>query len=463
MLLRPRTLVLCVLVCAGQTVALAIVPSLRFAYHDAALHVAVETTAMLVSLVAAFLLFGRVARTRLLNELILAAGLSLLATSNFLFGLLPSVGEFAPRQVTDWGSLAMGAAAAVMIGAASLLPSRPVRLSSLWAPRAALAISGGSVFAIVFAVSALSARLPHAVQALDVVGAGRPKLVGHPLLLATQVALAAVYAIAAYGFYRRSRQTGDELSEWLAIASLLASAARVNYFLEPSLYSTWVYSGDLFRLGFYLALLIGAGREVASYWTSMVEAAQLEERRRLARDLHDGLAQEIAFIARNASQLRQTGGDADLTSRIIASAERAFLESRRVIVALTSRLDEPLDRAVTEAATEVAGRYGSSLDLRVASGLVLPTASREALVRIVSEAVANAANHSGVSTVRVELERFDGATRLRVVDRGRGFDTSRRVGSGFGLISMRERVEALGGRFHVRSEPGHGTQVEVLL
>jgi signal transduction histidine kinase len=195
----------------------------------------------------------------------------------------------------------------------------------------------------------------------------------------------------------------------------------------------------------------------------MVEAAQLEERRRLARDLHDGLAQEIAFIARNAGLLRQTGGDPELTSRIIAAAERAFLESRRVIVALTSPVDEPLDRAVKEAATEVAGRYGSSLDLRVAAGLVLPPASREALVRIVSEAVTNAANHSGVRDVRVELEGFDGGTRLRVVDRGRGFDPNGRTGSGFGLISMRERVEALGGRFQVRSQPGHGTQVEVLL
>jgi signal transduction histidine kinase len=237
----------------------------------------------------------------------------------------------------------------------------------------------------------------------------------------------------------------------------------VNYFLYPSLYSNWVYSGDLFRFGFYLVLLVGAGREVASYWTSMVEAAQLEERRRLARDLHDGLAQEIAFIARNAGLLRQTGGDPELTGRIIAAAERAFLESRRVIVALTSQVDEPLERAVKEAATDVAGRYGSSLDLRVAAGLVLPPASREALVRIVSEAVTNAANHSGVRDVRVELERFDGGTRLRVVDRGRGFDPSGRAGSGFGLISMRERVEALGGRFHVRSQPGHGTQVEVLL
>jgi signal transduction histidine kinase len=462
-LLRPRILLLWLLACAGATLTIAVVPSLRFAFDDSALHVGVETTATLVGLVAAFLLLGRVARTRLLDELMLAAGLALLATSNFLFGTLPTVVDLEQKEVSAWGSLTASAAVAILIAAASLLPRRPVRLSSSAAPRVALAISGGLVLAIVVTVSAIRDRLPAPVQAHQVAGGSRPELVGHPAMLATQLAVAALYALAAYGFYRRSKQTGDDLSGWLALASIFASAARVNYFLYPSLYSNWVYSGDLFRFGFYLVLLVGAGREVASYWTSMVEAAQLEERRRLARDLHDGLAQEIAFIARNAGLLRQTGGDPELTGRIIAAAERAFLESRRVIVALTSQVDEPLERAVKEAATEVAGRYGSSLDLRVAAGLVLPPASREALVRIVSEAVTNAANHSGVRDVRVELERFDGGTRLRVVDRGRGFDPSGRAGSGFGLISMRERVEALGGRFHVRSQPGHGTQVEVLL
>jgi signal transduction histidine kinase len=291
---------------------------------------------------------------------------------------------------------------------------------------------------------------------------GSPQLTGHPALLAVQLLLAVAYALATYGFFRRNRMTGDELSGWLSIACLFAAFARINYFLFPTLYSNWVYTGDVFRLVFYVVLLIGAAREIASYWAGTVRAAHLEERRRVARDLHDGLAQEIAFIGRNAQLLRDRNST-ELVERVIAGAERAYLESRRLVGALASPGDEPLDRALREAAREVAARYGARLDLRVASGITLPFAGREALVRIASEAVANAARHSGESDIRVELERLDRHTRLRVVDRGCGFAEEMPHSLGFGLISMRERTEALGGQFSIRTGPGRGTVVEVLL
>jgi signal transduction histidine kinase len=290
--------------------------------------------------------------------------------------------------------------------------------------------------------------------------------VAHPALLATQLLLAATYAVAAFGFGRKNARTGDELNGWLALACVLASAARVNYFLYPSLYSTWVYSGDMFRLGFYLVLLIGAAREIASYWTSALAAAHLEERRRIARDLHDGLAQEIAFIGRNAALLRDAGAQAaavDAVERIVAAAERARVESRRVVAALNTHVQEPLERSLTQAAHEAAARYGASIDLRLAEGIVLAPAEREAVVRIAGEAVTNAARHSGARDVRLDLDRLDGAVRLRVVDHGCGFDSTTHDAQGFGLISMRERAEALGGRFQIRSSKGLGTRVEVVL
>jgi signal transduction histidine kinase len=273
-----------------------------------------------------------------------------------------------------------------------------------------------------------------------------------------------MFLIAALGFAERSRETNDELSGWLAIASILAVAARANYIVYPSSHSMWLYSGDLFRLGFYVALLIGAAREISSYWASNVEAAQLEERRRIARDLHDGLAQEIAFIKRNATLLRdENTQDPELVDRIIAAAERARLESRSVISALTARLDASLDRALVEAAKEAEERYGAEIDVKVPQLVILPPARREALLRIATEAIANAVRHGGVNKVRVELEHVDGGTMLRIVDRGRGFDLAAGGRTGFGLISMRERAEAIGGRFEVRSQPGLGTRIEVLV
>jgi signal transduction histidine kinase len=224
-----------------------------------------------------------------------------------------------------------------------------------------------------------------------------------------------------------------------------------------------LYSGDLFRLGFYIALLIGAAREIASYWASNVEAAQLEERRRIARDLHDGLAQEIAFIGRNAKLLRDEVSDPELVDRIAAAAERARLESRSVIGALTARLDQPLDRALVAAARDAESRYGASVSVRTPQLVVVPPARREALLRIAIEAIANAARHSGATEVHVELERLDNGTLLRIVDHGRGFDPTAGRKSGFGLISMRERAEAIGGRLEIESRPGWGTQVEVVV
>jgi signal transduction histidine kinase len=306
--------------------------------------------------------------------------------------------------------------------------------------------------------------LPEAAYAAAPTGTSQPMLVGHAVLLTVQLLLGLIFLIAALGFAERSRVTHDELSGWLAIASILAVAARATYIAYPSTHSTWLYSGDLFRLGFYVALLVGAAREITSYWASNVEAAQLDERRRIARDLHDGLAQEIAFIKRNATLLRDEGGnDPELVDRIIAAAERARLESRSVISALTSRLDASLDRALVEAAKEAEERYGAAVDVQVPQLVILPPARREALLRIATEAIANAARHSGVDKVRVELENVDGGTMLRIVDRGRGFDPAAGGRTGFGLISMRERAEAIGGRFEVRSQPGLGTRIEVLV
>jgi signal transduction histidine kinase len=436
---------------------------LRFAYDDSALHVAIETAATLVGLMATFLLLGRVQRTHFLDELTLACGFSLLALSNLVFGALPPILGVGSNQVAAWGWLITSAAAAILICAASLLPRRSVSLEPGRAAVLVVAASTGFVIVTLLLVAMIRNGLPPAVSASAPEGSRKPQLVGHPAVLAVQLLLSLVFAVAAFGFFRRSRRTGDELSGWLAVGAVLASTARLNYFLYPSLYSKWVYSGDLFRLGFYVVLLIGAAREIASYWASTIAAAQLEERRRLARDLHDGLAQEIAFIKRNILPLHEVNGNSELVERIGAAADRAHLESRRIVAALTSRGDEPLEQALSDAARELAARYGAVLDLRLATGITLPPASQEALVRIAAEAVTNAAKHSGVRGVRVELARLGDGARLLVVDRGRGFDPTRRSVPSFGLTSMKERAEALGGRFQIRSKPGGGTEVEVCL
>jgi signal transduction histidine kinase len=271
-----------------------------------------------------------------------------------------------------------------------------------------------------------------------------------------------MYLLAALGFARRYRLDNDELSGWLVLACIFSAAARINYSFHPSLYSSWVYPGDVFRLGFYLALLIGAAREIASYWTSVVAVASLEERRRLARDVHDGLAQEIAFIARNARLLREQGAEPQLVERILRGVARAQEESRRVVGALSANVDEPLEKALAVAARDAARRYGTAVDMDLANGIVLSPEEREAVVRIASEAVANAAEHSGAEVLSVYLERLDAGMRLGIVDDGTGFDDEQ-PRRGFGLVTMKDRADALGGKLRIDSRRGAGTKVELEL
>jgi signal transduction histidine kinase len=460
--LRLRRLAIgCALGTAGATIAVALVARLNFAYQAPALHVALETTAAIAALAAAFLLFGRFRRTGFLDELMLSAGLSLLALSNFAFAAVPAVFGLHSNGAAVWGMLYTGTVAALFIAVAALLPRR--RLAA--GPRWPLVVYGVALsLAVVGAalIVGFEERLPPGVTVSGSPGIAHRHLVAHPPLLTLQLFLALLYLLAALGFARRHRLTGDELSGWLMVACIFSAAARVNYAFHPSLYSTWVYTGDVFRLGFYLALLIGAAREVASYWTSAIAAATLEERRRLARDVHDGLAQEIAFIGRNVRLLRDQGPQPELVERILGGVARAQEESRRVVGALAWKADEPVEEALAQAAREAAKRYGATVDMELESGIVLSPREREAVVRIASEAVANAAQHSAADKLRIYLERAEAGMRLRVVDDGIGFDQEP-ARKGFGLATMRDRAEGLGGKLHIRSRRGSGTQVELEL
>jgi signal transduction histidine kinase len=244
------------------------------------------------------------------------------------------------------------------------------------------------------------------------------------------------------------------------VAAVLAVLSHINYALYSPLSSPSVlYAGDIFRFAFYLALLVGCMREIWSYWGALSEAAVLEERRRIARDLHDGVAQELAYIYRN---LDPVAGEPDgaTVGRLRLAAERALIESRRAITALAPSRNKAVETALAEAAVEIAERCRIQLDLDLAPGIKLSPSRSEALVRIACEAITNAARHSGAKRVTLRLEHDGSQARLRVADRGRGFDPTVQ-GSGFGLIAMRERARSVGGELRICSAPGRGSEVDV--
>ena len=196
-----------------------------------------------------------------------------------------------------------------------------------------------------------------------------------------------------------------------------------------------------------------------------VNAAVECERRRIARDIHDSLAQDLAFIAARVRVLERDPTASVRLDHLAIAATRALEHSRTTISTLTRPLDEPLDAALARNATEVAERHGGHADLHLQPGVVVPPATRESLVMILREAVANAMRHGRAGSVDVSLSQ-QSWLRLRVTDDGRGFDAAARAArpdAGFGLQSMEERAQALGGGLVVRSAPGAGTTIEVVL
>jgi signal transduction histidine kinase len=191
-----------------------------------------------------------------------------------------------------------------------------------------------------------------------------------------------------------------------------------------------------------------------------VAAAALDERRRVARELHDGLAQELAYLAVESKRVG--------AARLEDAARRALDEARAAVNALTLGGDEPFPAALASAAEDVTERSGARLEVDLpAEPVDLPLEARQALVRVVREAVANATRHGHAETVRLTVEQVGrpAQLRVRVADDGAGFDVSGALAArrGFGLQSIRERVEGLGGSVRITSAAGAGTQVEVVV
>jgi len=208
----------------------------------------------------------------------------------------------------------------------------------------------------------------------------------------------------------------------------------------------------------------GLLREVRAAQERLVLARE-DERRRLRRDLHDGLGPALAGLALQVDTLRnRLGPSADEGLLTLRSGITATIaDVRRIVEGLRPpALDElGLAGALTLLADRLA-RSGPVKVVVVETGLPrLPAAVEVAAYRIVQEALTNAVRHAGASTARVELALHHDGLCVRVQDDGTGVLRPRPEGNG--LTTMRERAEEIGGSFDIRPEPGVGTTVSVRL
>jgi signal transduction histidine kinase len=198
-------------------------------------------------------------------------------------------------------------------------------------------------------------------------------------------------------------------------------------------------------------------------------AAQEEERRRVARELHDEVGQALSAVLVELGRLESRLPAEPQENRAMLSvarqlADRATAQVRDMALLLRpSMLDDlGLVPALRWQAREVSRRTG--VKVKVAAETVaddLPDEYRTCVYRIVQEAVNNAARHAHASTVRVEACQENERIRVSIQDDGTGFDTA--MVKGMGILGMEERVKRLGGVFRIDSERGGGTIVSLLL
>lgn len=189
----------------------------------------------------------------------------------------------------------------------------------------------------------------------------------------------------------------------------------------------------------------------------------LAERERLAREIHDTLAQGFSSIS-----LLAQGMDPDdpKVSLIARTAGENLAEARALVAALASpQLDAAtLPAALNRLVERVGDELGIEARMRVEGAeRALPPGHDIVLMRVSQEAVANVRKHAGASRLDLELIFDPAAAVVRIRDDGRGFDPATTRRAGFGLTGMRARVSELGGALDLRSEPGAGTCVEVRL
>jgi signal transduction histidine kinase len=456
---NPGTATLAVGLVGAIATAIAVLgPERIFGYQSAAWHLVLETVDACIALLLAYLVYGRFMRANRWQDLLLLQGLLLLGAANVL--LLLSLVQGDRSGVLDlWLPPSMRVLGTVLIAVAALLPDRLAGWSG-W-PQWAFAPVVVAVILLTIGLRSHASRLPRPAD-LAAPGEGIPAATnGHPALLAAQLLTMTCFAVAAVAFAVQARGRDDVLLRWLGPACVLGALARLNYLLFPSSQPDWLYSGDVLRTGCYLLLLVGAGREISKYWLTRARTAVAADRRRLARELHDGVLQELAYIRSEVAAFSTI--DELRVNRIQAASERAVDEARELVETLSRPGDERLSSVLRRAVDQIAERHGLVLDLDLDDSVSVDPAQSHALVRIAREAVLNGARHGRAEHVRVQLGRSEAGGFLVVADDGTGFDpvlrTPRR--SEFGLVSMRERAEALPGTFDLDSQPGRGTTVTV--
>ncbi len=270
-------------------------------------------------------------------------------------------------------------------------------------------------------------------------------------------------------------------SNFLILVGYISSAVA-NAHSRALLNQLMVMFGGIMVVVAFLSLYWARSREIRRYHeqriveselrlrqlSAMLLAAQEAERRNLSRDLHDELGQQVTCICLDLQSISQDYLDTRSKGLLLQalSGTRQLLKSLHEVAARVrpSVLDDlGLQQAVESFLDDYQQRTGLAILSRLSlSGQQIAPAVGENVYRILQEALTNVASHAQVTQAEVILQVKDQMLHLFVQDRGIGFPPTQLTNSTrLGILGMRERAELLGGQFHLKSEPGEGTQIRV--
>ena len=419
----------------------------------------VETVLILCGFAAAWLLGAQFLRTRRLRELLLLTGILTLVLLDVASNALPA-----------WLALHSGSrvVAATMIGklfAAAMFAAAAATPSDRLVPRRGRPL----VAAVALSVAAVpvSALFGLGFEKLLAVGAVTPAktfegAVRHPLALTLVLATAILFVFAALCFASRAMKERRGMASVVAGTAMLLAGVQLYHLIAPATGPSWISSRDALQFVAFALVLMAAARESIDHRRTFATAAAIAERRRVARDLHDGLAQDLAFIAVHGARIATESGE---DHPIVIAARRALALSRETISDLSDPASTNTHDALEAVAHELRNRFPITINVDVPHGIEFPPDARADATRIVREAIANAASHGGADHVIVSLEAAHTGVVLKVRDDGCGLDDDGGVAltEGFGLRSIRERAASMGGRMSIRHPDGIGTELEVVV
>ncbi len=382
-------------------------------------------------------------------DLLLCSGFAVAALGALAFEVAPSAAGRELAAPEAWSGLLARALAAALVAAAAFASGRIVER------RRAMATMGAAVVTAL-AIDWVVLRFRGASLPLVVPGDG-----ARPAVLTVTLALLALLAlIAAIGFGLRYRRERKDLDSWLTLAATLTLFADLHYVLTPALSSAYLLHGDFLRVLSYGTLLVGVWRGIRA---AEFGRAVAEERARVAREIHDGLAQYLFALSTHASMLEAGAPLEEVLPKLKQAAAQAQQEARFAVLALSSASGTaPFDAALRRYVEFLTADGELAVDVEIEPDVSLAPDEQIEVFRIVQEGLANVRRHAGASRADVLIGERSGRRVVRVRDDGIGFDGGE-APAGQGLRNMRRRAESIEGGFSLRSLPGRGTALEIVL